>query len=107
MYREILPAIEKCLQSAAGAIPVVFKGLSRTYKQGEEKACSGSPSMYKLSYVKSGVVEFVFDGKNYEVRRGGSILIRPQTSYVYCLPDQSSFNRYHDPFLRIHQYDPR
>jgi AraC-like DNA-binding protein len=46
--------------------------------------------MYKLSYVKSGVVEFVFDGKNYEVRRGGSILIRPQTSYVYRIKAAST-----------------
>lgn len=83
MIKDILPGIEQSLQETLGSVPVVFKGLARSYAQGDENESPAKHSFYELSYVKSGALEFNISGKIYEVRAGGTILIRPNTSHLY------------------------
>ncbi len=83
MLKDILPSIEQSIQDSIGSIPVVFKGLARSYRKGDEKKIPGARHFYELSHVKSGVMEYEFDNnRTHEVRAGATILIRPDSPHV-------------------------
>ncbi|MGI6299000.1 MAG: AraC family transcriptional regulator [Saccharofermentanales bacterium] len=87
MLEDLLPTVEKGLLSAAGSIPVVFKGIERSFEKGEAATEPSRHEYHELTYLRSGKAEFEVAGRKLMVERGGAVIIRPQMTHVVRIPD--------------------
>ena len=87
MLEDLLPAFEKGLLSAAGSIPVVFRGIERSFEKGPVTTTQSRHEYHELTYLRSGKAEFEVDGRKLVLERGGAIVIRPQKPHVVRILD--------------------
>jgi AraC-like DNA-binding protein len=87
MFEDLLPAVERGIMDAAGSIPVVFKGIERTFEKGATKASPSRHDYHELTYMRSGRAEFEIEGRRVILEKGGEIVIRPRMSHVIRLLD--------------------
>lgn len=78
MFEDLLPAVEKGILSAAGSIPVVFKGIERSFEKGTATASHSRHDFHELTYLRSGKAEFDVDGRKLVLDRGAALVIRPR-----------------------------
>lgn len=83
MLEDLLPAVEKGLLNAAGSIPVVFRGIERSFEKGSVATTHSRHEYHELTYLRSGKAEFEVDGRRLVVERGGAIVIRPHKPHVF------------------------
>ena len=67
---------------AAGSIPVVFKGIERTFEKGSTQASPSRHDFHELTYVRSGKAEFEIEGRRVTLEKGSTIVIRPKMSHA-------------------------
>ncbi len=87
MLEDLLPTFEKGLLSAAGSIPVVFKGIERSFEKGTVATDPSRHEYHELTYLRSGKAEFEVNGRKLMVERGGAVIIRPNMTHVVRIPD--------------------
>ncbi len=87
MFEDLLPAVERGIMDAAGSIPVVFKGIERTFEKGATQASPSRHDYHELTYMRSGRAEFEIEGRRVILEKGGEIVIRPRMSHVIRLLD--------------------
>ncbi len=67
---------------AAGSIPVVFKGIERTFEKGMTTSAPSRHDYHELSYIRSGKAEFEVEGRHIILEKGGTIVLRPKTPHI-------------------------
>lgn len=82
MFEDLLPAVERGIMDAAGSIPVVFKGIERTFEKGSTQASPSRHDFHELTYVRSGKAEFEIEGRRVTLEKGSTIVIRPKMSHA-------------------------
>jgi AraC-like DNA-binding protein len=82
MFEDLLPAVEKGILSAAGSIPVVFKGIERSFEKGSTTTSQSRHDYHELTYLRSGKAEFEIEGKKLILERGAALVIRPRKSHT-------------------------
>ena len=82
MFEDLLPAVEQGILDAAGSIPVVFKGIERSFEKGNRQAGPSRHHYHELTYMRAGRAEFLIEGRSVVLERGGTIVIRPEKSHV-------------------------
>ncbi|MDD2534714.1 MAG: AraC family transcriptional regulator [Eubacteriales bacterium] len=82
MFEDLLPAVERGIIEAAGAIPVVFKGIERTFEKGETFSVPSRHDYHELTYMRSGKAEFDIEGRKVVLEKGGSLVLRPLMSHA-------------------------
>jgi AraC-like DNA-binding protein len=86
MFEDLLPAVERGILEAAGAIPVVFKGIERTFEKGPAFSQPSRHDYHELVYLRSGKAEFEVEGRKITVEKGGSVVFRPRMAHaVRCI----------------------
>ena len=81
LFEDLLPKIEKSISNFTGAIPVVFKGIERQFAKGDYPQKHNKHVFHELIYVKSGKATFNIEDKNIFVRKGDTLIIRPDKSH--------------------------
>jgi len=81
MFEDLLPAVERGILEAAGAIPVVFKGLERSFEKGASFSAPSRHDHHELVYLRSGRAEFDLEGRKVIVDKGSSLVIRPRVTH--------------------------
>lgn len=81
MFEDLLPAVEKGILSAAGSIPVVFRGMERSFEKGSTMATHSRHDFHELTYLRSGKAEFDVEGRKLVVERGATLIIRPRKAH--------------------------
>ncbi len=81
MFEDLLPAVEKGILNAAGSIPVVFKGMERSFEKGASTAAHSRHDFHELIYLRSGKVEFDIEGRKLILDRGAALVIRPRKAH--------------------------
>ncbi|MDD3930691.1 MAG: AraC family transcriptional regulator [Clostridiaceae bacterium] len=81
MFEDLLPAVEKGIMDAAGSIPVVFKGMERSFERSATMTHPSRHDYHELTYVRSGKADFLIDGRHVSVEKGATLVIRPNTSH--------------------------
>lgn len=82
MFEDLLPAVERGIIDAAGSIPVVFKGIERTFEKGTDQAEPSRHEYHELTYMRSGRAEFAIAGRTVKVEKGGTVVIHPNTRHT-------------------------
>ena len=82
MFEDLLPAVEKGILSAAGSIPVVFKGIERSFEKGSTTALHSRHEYHELTYLRSGKAEFDVEGRKIILERGAAVVIRPRKPHT-------------------------
>ncbi len=83
MFEDLLPAVERGILEAAGAIPVVFKGIERTFEKGTSFSTPSRHDYHELIYMRSGKAEFEIEGRKVTLDKGGSLVFRPRMSHAF------------------------
>jgi AraC-like DNA-binding protein/quercetin dioxygenase-like cupin family protein len=81
MFEDLLPAVERGIMDAAGSIPVVFKGIERTFDKGSSLPTSSRHDYHELTFMRSGKAEFEIEGRKVQLEKGGTLVIRPRMSH--------------------------
>ena len=81
MFEDLLPAVEKGIMDAAGSIPVVFKGMERSFERSATMTHPSRHDYHELTYVRSGKADFLIYGRHDSVEKGATLVIRPNTSH--------------------------
>lgn len=87
MFEDLLPAVERGIMDAAGSIPVVFKGIERTFEKGSTMATPSRHDYHELTYMRSGKAEFEIDGRRVSLEKGGTLVIRPHMAHAIRVID--------------------
>ena len=82
MFEDLLPAVEKGILGAAGSIPVVFKGIERSFEKGSSTAPQSRHDFHELTYLRSGKAEFEVEGRKLILERGAALVIRPRKPHT-------------------------
>ncbi len=82
MFEDLLPAVERGILEAAGAIPVVFKGIERTFEKGSLFPVPSRHEYHELVYMRSGKAEIEIEGKRILLEKGGSVVLRPMMAHA-------------------------
>ena len=90
MFEDLLPAVERSIMDAAGSIPVVFKGIERTFERNSTTSSPSRHDFHELTYMRSGKAEFIIDGKHVWLEKGGTLVIRPHMSHAIRIQDGSA-----------------
>jgi AraC-like DNA-binding protein len=90
MFEDLLPAVERGIMDAAGSIPVVFKGIERTFERGTVTVNRSRHDTHELTYLRNGKAEFEIENRRVILERGGSIVIRPQMAHTVKILDGSA-----------------
>jgi len=88
MFEDLLPAVERGIMDAAGSIPVVFKGIERTFEKGSTQANPSRHDYHELTYLRSGKAEFEIEGRRVTLEKGGTVVIRPHMSHMIRIQDK-------------------
>ncbi|MBP1757431.1 MAG: DNA-binding protein, AraC-type [Firmicutes bacterium] len=83
MFEDLLPAVERGILEAAGAIPVVFKGIERTFEKGTSFSTPSRHDHHELVYMRSGKAEFEIEGRKVTLEKGGSLVFRPRMAHAF------------------------
>ena len=86
MFEDLLPAVERGIIDAAGSIPVVFKGIERSFEKGTKQVSPSRHTYHELTYMRSGKAEFEIDGRSVVLQKGGTVVIRPGKSHAIRVP---------------------
>jgi len=81
LFEDLLPELEKSISNFTGSIPVVFKGIERQFAKGDYPQKHNKHVFHELIYVKSGKATFNVEDKNIFVRKGDTLIIRPNKSH--------------------------
>lgn len=81
MFEDLLPELEKSITSITGAIPVVFKGIERQYAKDDYPQSYNRHLFHELLYIKSGKASFDIEGRHIIVRKGDTLVIRPNQAH--------------------------
>lgn len=87
MFEDLLPAVERGVMDVAGSIPVVFKGIERTYEKGTVLSGPSRHDYHELTYMRSGRAEFEIEGKKMALEKGATLVIRPGMAHTIRLDD--------------------
>lgn len=82
MFEDLLPAVERGIIDAAGSIPVVFKGIERSFEKGTAQTEPSRHEYHELTYMRSGQAEFAIDGRTVKVEKGGTVVIHPHMQHT-------------------------
>lgn len=87
MFEDLLPAVEKGILDAAGSIPVVFKGIERSFERSATMTSPSRHDYHELTYLRSGKAEFVIEGRPVLIEKGATLVIRPRSSHSIRIID--------------------
>ena len=87
MFEDLLPAVEQGIIDAAGSIPVVFKGIERSFEKGTRQISPSRHDYHELTYMRSGKAEFEIEGRSFLLEKGGTVVIRPHKSHAIKVPN--------------------
>lgn len=87
MFEDLLPAVERGIMEAAGAIPVVFKGIERTFEKGSAFPVPSRHDYHELVYMRSGRAEIEVEGKRILLEKGGSVVLRPLMAHAFYVEE--------------------
>lgn len=82
MFEDLLPAVERGIMEAAGSIPVVFKGIERTFEKGATFSMPSRHEYHELLYMRTGKAELEVEGRKVILEKGGSLVLRPLMSHA-------------------------
>ncbi len=82
MFEDLLPAVERGIMDAAGSIPVVFKGIERTFEKGLTYQAPSRHEYHELMFIRSGRAEFEIEGRRVVMEKGATLVIRPGMSHI-------------------------
>ncbi len=85
-----MPAVERSIMDAAGSIPVVFKGIERSFERNSTTTSPSRHDYHELTYMRSGKAEFLIDGRRVWLEKGGTLVIRPRMSHAIKIPEGSA-----------------
>jgi AraC-like DNA-binding protein len=81
MFEDLLPAVERGIMDAAGSIPVVFKGIERSFEKGNVPISPSRHDTHELIYMQSGKAEFGIENRRVVLEKSDSLVIRPHMSH--------------------------
>jgi AraC-like DNA-binding protein len=81
MFEDLLPAVERGIMDAAGSIPVVFKGIERSFERTATMTNPSRHDYHELTYMRSGKAEFLIEGRRVLIEKGATLVIRPRSSH--------------------------
>ncbi len=81
MFEDLLPALERGIMDAAGSIPVVFKGIERSFERSASLSSASRHDHHELTYLRSGKAEFLIEGRSVVLEKGATIIIRPGSAH--------------------------
>jgi AraC-like DNA-binding protein len=87
MFEDLLPAVERGIMDAAGSIPVVFKGIERSFEKGSKLSKPSRHDYHELTYMRSGRAVFEIEGKTMVLERGATLVIRPHKAHAIQVKD--------------------
>ncbi len=87
MLENLLPAVEKGMMDAAGSIPVVFKGMERSFERSATLTGPSRHEYHELTYLRSGKALFNIQGRRIQIEKGATLIIRPQTVHQIQILD--------------------
>jgi AraC-like DNA-binding protein len=87
MFEDLLPAVERGIMDAAGSIPVVFKGIERTFEKGNVPINPSRHDEHELICMRSGKVELGIENRRVVLEKGESMVIRPHMSHTVRVLD--------------------
>ncbi len=90
MFEDLLPAVEKGIMDAAGSIPVVFKGIERSFERSATMTHPSRHDHHELTYMRSGKAEFLIEGKRVLIEKGATLVIRPRSAHSIRVLDGSA-----------------
>ena len=77
MLGDLNSLIENGILNIAGAIPVVFEGIEHVLTKNTPVAEASVHDTHELCYVREGEVAFRIEGKKYILRKGDTVIVRP------------------------------
>lgn len=87
MFEDLLPAVERGIMDAAGSIPVVFKGIERSFEKGSRLTKPSRHDYHELTYMRSGRAVFEIEGKTMVLEKGATLVIRPHKAHAIQVKD--------------------
>lgn len=87
MFEDLLPAVERGIMDAAGSIPVVFKGIERSFEKGSKLAKPSRHDYHELTYMRSGRALFEIEGRTMTLEKGATLVIRPHKAHSIVVKD--------------------
>ncbi|MHB1485169.1 MAG: helix-turn-helix domain-containing protein [Saccharofermentanales bacterium] len=81
MFEDLLPELEKSIESSTGSIPVVFKGIERQFAKGDITQKYNRHEFHELLYIRNGKARFNIEGNLVQVGKGDILIIRPNQTH--------------------------
>jgi AraC-like DNA-binding protein len=81
MFEDLLPAVERSIMDAAGSIPVVFKGIERSFERSATMTPPSRHDYHELTYIRNGKAEFLIEGRRILLEKGATLVIRPRSAH--------------------------
>jgi len=82
MLNDLLPAIENGILDSSGSVPVVFEGIEHVLEKSTPVSESSVHDTHELLYLRSGEIEFRIEGKFFTLRKGDTVIIRPNMEHA-------------------------
>ncbi|SCW66503.1 AraC-type DNA-binding protein [Ruminococcaceae bacterium YRB3002] len=77
MLNDLNSLIENGILKSSGAIPVVFEGIEHVLEKTTPMSEASVHDTHELCYVREGEVQIRVEGKKFTLRKGDTIIIRP------------------------------
>jgi AraC-like DNA-binding protein len=90
MFEDLLPAVEKGIMDAAGSIPVVFKGMERSFEKSSTLTEPSRHDFHELTYMRNGKAEFMIEGRHILIEKGATLVIRPRCAHSIRVLERSA-----------------
>ena len=87
MFENLLPAVERGILDSTGSIPVVFKGIERSFEKGSVLSSPSRHNYHELTYMRSGKAVFEIEGRKMTLEKGATLVIRPHMAHTIDVKD--------------------
>ncbi len=85
MIKDIIKASDKNVLQALGSVPVVAKGVLRSLENGESLSRPSRHNAHELTYLRSGEMKYLINGKEYKLKEGDIFVIKPGVEHTFMV----------------------
>ncbi len=85
MLKDLIKASDKNVLQALGSIPVVTKGVLRSFETGDNIVRPSQHNAHELTYVRSGKMKYILGGKEYKLSEGELFVLKPGIEHSFVV----------------------
>ncbi len=87
MIKDLIKASDKNVLQSLGTVPVVTKGVLRSFETGESLIRPSQHNAHELTYVRSGKMKYILGGKEFRLNAGELFVMKPGIEHSFSVID--------------------